>query len=238
MNLQSELSKFAEQLQQNAPPERIRLFETFVGALQKSGITTLGPKKGEQIGDFEVANVYSLPAGRSLGERIPNFSLRDHMDRLVRLSDFLSKGPVVLSFYRGNWCPACNIELRALQHNLPRFKEAGAQLVAISNESPDQSITTAEKLQLEFAVLSDPGGRVARQFKLLYQSPGQERFFSDVNIAAHNADSVARFVIPATYVIDQNYVVRYAFADANFLHRADIEEVIAALQSIAAGAPR
>src|SRR5215472_4562065 len=98
------------------------------------------------------------------GVRAPDFTLPDAMGNAVTLSHLLTQGPVVMSFYRGSWCPYCNLELRAYQRILPQLQELGATLVAISPQTADHSLSLVEKQHLSFAVLSDVGNHVARQF--------------------------------------------------------------------------
>ena len=98
----------------------------------------------------------------AVGETAPDFTLPNATGEPVTLSTALEDGPVILSFYRGGWCPYCNLELRALQSALSDLEDAGATLIAVSPQTPDASLTTAEKNDLEFAVLSDVGLRGRR----------------------------------------------------------------------------
>jgi peroxiredoxin len=102
------------------------------------------------------------------GRVAPDFMLPDPKGRLARLHSLLSQGPVVLVFYRGAWCPYCNLHLRGLQRALPRLKEFGAQVVAVSPQLPDNSLSTQEKYQLTFPVLSDVGNKVASRFGIVF----------------------------------------------------------------------
>jgi peroxiredoxin len=99
-----------------------------------------------------------------VGQVAPDFTLKNALDQEVRLSDALKKGPVILTWYRGGWCPYCNIQLQYLQHALPEFLSAGANLIAITPEKPDSSLDTKEKHQLQFEVLTDSENVVARQY--------------------------------------------------------------------------
>src|SRR6266436_2588817 len=98
------------------------------------------------------------------GAQAPDFILPDARGNAVTLSHLLAQGPVVIAFYRGQWCPYCHLSLRAYQQALPQLHALGASLVAISPQTPDHSLAMAEKLELTFALLSDVGNRVARQF--------------------------------------------------------------------------
>ncbi len=167
------------------------------------------------------------------GARAPEFSLPNAKGETVRLSDLLAKGPVVVSFYRGGWCPYCNLELKALQERLPEIADLGASLVAISPETPDNSLTSAEKNALEFEVLSDTGNAVARGFGLVFKltdelKPIYEGF--GIDLVKHNADESYELPLPATYVIDRDGTVRKAFVDADYTKRLDPEEIVDSLR--------
>jgi peroxiredoxin len=102
------------------------------------------------------------------GDRAPDFSLPDARGGYVHLNGLLAAGPVVLSFYQGGWCPYCNLELRALQQALPEITRLGATLVAVSPQTPDESLSTADRNALAFPVLSDAGSAAAKSFGIAY----------------------------------------------------------------------
>jgi peroxiredoxin len=130
----------------------------------------------------------------------------------------LAKGPVVISFYRGEWCPFCNIELRGLQDALPRMQELGATLVAVSPEKPDHGIVATEKNRLTSPVLSDLGNAVAKQFGIVFQIGDELKDFSKNvfknNIALRNGEESYELPVPATFVIETTGVARFAHVDA------------------------
>ena len=173
----------------------------------------------------------------TVGDAAPTFSLPNASGETVALSDVLASGPVILTFYRGGWCPYCNLELRAYQAMLPEIEAAGATLVAVSPQTPDASLTTQEKKDLTFTVLSDEGNAVARQFGLVHTLPADlvaayDQFGLDV--AGSNGDASGDLPLPATYVIDPDGTIRYAFVDADYTKRAEPSEVLASLQAVAA----
>jgi len=177
----------------------------------------------------------SPPHKISVGEAAPNFRLTDATGKVISLSNALRNGPVVLNFYRGGWCPFCNLELHALQRSLPKFKELGAQLIAISPEAPDNSLTTIQKHKLEFPVLSDLKCDVANQYGIVYTVPEYLRTTFEkfgLDLKKHNATDKLQLPIPATYVIDTNQVIQFAFANEDFTERADVEEIIKVLKRI------
>ena len=172
----------------------------------------------------------------TVGDVAPDFELPDATGKSVSLSDLLKQGPVVINFYRGEWCPYCNLELRAFQNLLPEFKQAGATLVAISPELPDHSLSVTEKHNLEFAVLSDVGNRVSRQYGLVFTldkslQPIYKNF--GIDIPASNGDDSYELPMPATYVIDQAGRIRYAFAEVDYTQRAEPQDVLAVVRELA-----
>ncbi len=109
--------------------------------------------------------------GLKEGDQVPDFKLPDATGKTVSITEELSKGPVILTQYRGGWCPYCNLELKAYQRELESIKDAGTTLIAISPETSDATLFTREKNELEFIVLSDEGNNVAEQFDLVFKMP-------------------------------------------------------------------
>ena len=177
--------------------------------------------------------------GLAVGEPAPNFTLPDALGQLVTLADLLAHGPVVVVFYRGEWCPYCNIQLRGLEGALPRFRELGASLVAISPQAADHSLSLTEKHQLAFSVLSDLDQAVIRAYKVQFTLSGDLEDLQ-VNVfqndpGAHNADHTRSLPVPATFVIDRDGIVRAAFVSADWRIRAELADIEAALRSLPAG---
>ena len=167
-----------------------------------------------------------------VGDKIENFMLPNHLGKNIELADLLDKGPVVVSFYRGAWCPYCNLELKALNDFLPQFKTKSAQLVAISPQLPDQTLTTAQKNELEFDVLSDVGNKVAQQFGLLFTLDKRiQELYTGFGIDFEHTygDKTYQLPLPATYVINQEGVITYAFLNEDYTLRAEPSDVMAAL---------
>jgi peroxiredoxin len=188
--------------------------------------------------DQATAELVSLGIAESslgLGAKVPDFVLPDATGTKVSLSALLAKGPVVLAFYRGGWCPYCSTELRALQARLAEFNAAGATLVAVSPQTPDASLSTAEKLNLAFPVLSDEGNQVAESFGLVFSLPEALRevyLGFGLDLPTANGDDTFRLPIPATYVIRADGTVAWRFADADYTKRAEPDDVLAALVTL------
>ena len=170
-----------------------------------------------------------------VGATAPDFTLPDARGGSVALGDVLRRGPVVLAFYRGGWCPYCNLELRALQAVHAEIEAAGATLVAVSPETPDNSLSTSERLELAFPVLSDEGNRVAERYGLVFTLPEDLRDVYDgfgIDLPKSNGDDTFRLPVPATYVIRTDGTVAWRFADADYTKRAEPADVLAALASL------
>ena len=174
--------------------------------------------------------------GLAVGDTAPNFTLPDALGEPITLADLLVQGPVVATFYRGEWCPYCNIQLRGLQAALPRLRELDASLVAISPQSADHSLTLAEKNELTYRVLSDLDQEVIRAYRVQFTLAGDLEDLQ-VNVfqndpATQNADHTRSLPVPATFVIDRDGIVRAAFVSADWRYRPEPADIIAALEAL------
>jgi len=176
----------------------------------------------------------------SVGSKAPDFTIPNAKSEQVNLYDLLESGPVVLSFYRGGWCPYCNEQLQAYQGDLEKFDEYDAQLVAISPEQPESTNETAMANEVTFQVLSDFNNDVARSYDLIWTVPSdmRERFYSWLenttgkNLAAYNGIESDELPIPATFVIAQDGTIAYVFKNENYKLRAANEEILEALAKL------
>jgi len=186
--------------------------------------------------DLDLANSGILEGTLKAGDRAPDFSLPDARGGQVNLYKLLDHGSVVLSFYRGGWCPYCNLELRALQQALPEFNRLGAALVAISPQQPDQSLSTIEKNALAFPVLSDAGSIVARSFGISFDLDEALRpIYTQFGHAlpSVNGDDSWQLPIPATYVIGPDGTIALAFVDIDYRTRLEPSDILATLAALA-----
>jgi peroxiredoxin len=145
----------------------------------------------------------------------------------------LADGPVVLVFYRGAWCPYCNLQLAAFQAALADIRAAGAALVAVSPQTPDQSLTLAERHALEFPVLSDGGNAVARDYGLVFTQSDAVTATSrrlGIELADFNGDDSNTLPAASTFVIGEDGVIRFASVSGDYRWRVGPEEVLAALR--------
>lgn len=196
------------------------------------------PEDDAQIVGASFEKLHRSHTGESaiaVGEIAPNFTLLDATGKAVNLRSKLNEGPLVLSFYRGGWCPFCNLELQALQALLPEIKALGANLIGISPETPDTSMTTVEKQQLQFDVLSDVGNNTARDYGLIFTVYEEMRPLYlkwGLDVPASNGDDSWELPVPATYVIDTNGVARTAHVDKDYTKRMEPEQVLTALRNL------
>lgn len=175
----------------------------------------------------------------------PDFALPNADGEMRKLSELLQNGPVILTFYRGGWCPYCNDQLYALQQILPEFEELGAQLVAVSPEKPESAQDTALKDGLTFEVLSDEGNKVSRLYDLLWTVPqNQRKEFSSwlkgttgKTLAEFNGVDNFELPIPATFVIAADGTVVYIFKDTDYKKRAKPDDILKALEEISEHSP-
>ncbi|MCA9283641.1 MAG: AhpC/TSA family protein [Phycisphaerales bacterium] len=211
--LQAQLEAKKADFIAKAPPERVALYEQGVRDVAESGVLT---------------------SAKKVGDRAPDFSLPDAKGDTVVLADLLAKGPVVITWYRGGWCPYCNLQLKAMQDRLPDFERLGATVVAISPEKPDESLSTAEKDALAFLVLSDHGNAVADRYGVRYKLPGAilEQFNKGFGLDKHNDDDSGTLPLAATYVLDRDGVIRWAFVSADYRERAEPGDVVAAIEAV------
>ncbi|WP_431682713.1 peroxiredoxin-like family protein [Kitasatospora sp. KL5] len=171
----------------------------------------------------------------TVGAKAPSFTLPSATGRGVGLAELLADGPVVLAFYRGAWCPYCNIALRSLQQHHGAIAARGARLVAVSPQLPDASLSFAEKNELAFDVLSDLGCDTAKQYGLAFDLPDDLAAVyaaSGIDLDRFNAGHPRTLPVPATYVIDRAGTIRWAFVDTDYTTRAEPADILAALDRL------
>ncbi|MDH5570544.1 MAG: AhpC/TSA family protein [Gammaproteobacteria bacterium] len=206
-----------------------QLMQDFMASLPEDVRQTIGSAFGKLLVS-DVASSAPLE-----GQKANDFELPNGHGGMTRLADLLGEGPVVLSFYRGGWCPFCNLEFKALSDILPQIKAKGASLVGISPETPDTSLSTIEKHKLPFEVLSDVGNIIAGQYGLvmtvyeeirpLYKQWG-------IDLAAANGDDSYQLPVPATFVIKQDGTIHACYVNKDYTRRMEPADILAALDSL------
>lgn len=211
--LLKEINSYKEVFKKKAPEEKQKLMA----------------QATKELGELGIAQ------GLNIGDQVPDFKLPDATGKVVSITEELAKGPVILSFYRGGWCPYCNLELKAYQSEVDSIKDAGATLIAISPETPDASLSTIEKHDLEFIVLSDDSNKVAEQFDLVFKMPDyliEIYKSSGLDVAGRNGNDDWELPKPATFVIDQTGKIIFAEVDSDYTNRVEPSKVIDIVKNI------
>ncbi|GCE28597.1 alkyl hydroperoxide reductase [Dictyobacter alpinus] len=212
--LEQQINEFKSQMARQAPAEVRSRIDGLIDDLVKSGMAKSGLK---------------------VGQKAPEFTLPNPLGEQIELARLLKEGPVVVTFYRGEWCPYCNLQLHAYQQIMPQIKELGATLVAISPQTADHSLSMTEKHALTFHVLSDAGNAIARQYGLVYSLNEQIRpLFTQIgsDLPTFNADNSWELPMPGTFIIDQDGTIRLAQIDADFTHRLEPASILDGLRAL------
>mgnify|MGYP000336100810 FL=1 len=171
-----------------------------------------------------------------LNQIAPSFVLPNQHGQSVQLTELLAKGPVVVTFYRGSWCPYCNLQLKALQSRLPEIHALGAQLVAISPQVPDGSMSESDISNMDFLVLSDQNADVAASYGVAWQVPTflleHMRVDRGLNLESVNNGNSRVLPIPATFVLDKQGKVTWRYVDVDYRTRSEPEDIISALKNL------
>lgn len=214
MSLEQELAAFKAEFSRTAPAGRAALYEAKIEQLRA---------------DFALASAVSVD------EAAPDFALPNAAGKSIVLKQLLRSGPVILAFYRGGWCPYCNIQLRAYQSILPQISASGARLVAISPQLPDNSLDTVNKNALTFDVLSDVRNEVARSYGLVYSLPEEIRAALRSNnkaLPSINGDDSWELPVPATYVVARDQHVALAYIEVDYRKRLEPKALLTCLNSL------
>ncbi|MBI3512718.1 MAG: AhpC/TSA family protein [Proteobacteria bacterium] len=170
-----------------------------------------------------------------VGDPMPAFVLPNAEGRLIASDELLTRGPLVVSFFRGDWCPYCRTMLQTYEASLPAIAGAGGQLVAISPDTSSLPSVTKHKFGLHFEVLSDPDSAVTLQFGVMFRAPEAYRDLlksRGIDLADRHGNEGWFIPIPATFVVDQTGTIRYAFTDIDFTYRAEPDAIVAALRAL------
>ncbi|WP_179319243.1 peroxiredoxin-like family protein [Winogradskyella helgolandensis] len=210
--------------------------KTMLDAQRQAGIAKFTKEKNQTYADGIKSVVDSgiLDKALNVGHKAPNFTLNNAVNKPVSLYDELENGPVVLTWYRGGWCPYCNITLHYLQEKLPEFKNLGATLLALTPELPDNALNTKEKNNLEFSVLSDIGNSVAKSYGVVFTLTNEVASIYNAGFGLNekNGDTSNELPLAATYVIDKDGIIQYAFLDADYRERAEPTAILNTLSEL------
>jgi peroxiredoxin len=214
MSLSEELEQFNRGFIEQVPEGVITEMAAATEMLQKSGLADRAVQAGQSAPEF---NLPELGGGR------------------VRLSEAIENGPVVISFYRGAWCPYCNLEMQALQSALPEIERAGARLIAIAPELPEHAGQIREKGNLTFPLLHDWQNGVAREYGLVFSLPESIRPIYEnfgIDLAASQGNDRFELPMPATYIVGRDGVVAHAFVDVDYTKRMEPSEIVGILNKL------
>lgn len=171
-----------------------------------------------------------------VGQQAPSFSLPNPDGNLVSSTELLAKGPLVVTFYRGSWCPYCNLQLRALQAQLGEIQALGAELVAITPQVPDGSLSKDEISEMDFIVLSDQSAKIAAEYGVAWEVPEfmleHMKVDRQLDLESINNGNGTVLPIPATFVIGRDGVVTWRYVDVDYRTRSEPSEIIEALKQL------
>ncbi|WP_396601289.1 peroxiredoxin-like family protein [Algibacter sp. R77976] len=168
--------------------------------------------------------------GLKVGDKAPDFILPNALGHLIPLSDCLKTGPVVLKFYRGEWCPICNLDLRNFQQYINQFNTLNTKIIAISPQKPDDTLTITQKNELGFEVLSDSNQDVIKAYNLQF-NPGED-YHQRRDLSLENGDGSITLPVPATFVIDTDFTIIASHVEANYTERMSPSEVLKVVQEM------
>lgn len=181
----------------------------------------------------QLAKTHKSPLKLNKGDKASPFSLPNALGNQISLNTMLKQGPVVLTFYRGSWCPYCNLQLKNYQKILPQIKQAGANLIAVSPMTPDNSMGMKETNELEFEVLSDAGNNVARLFTTVFKNdnaPVKAMTEMGYDFFSFYGDESGELPVPVTFVISQEGTIKFASSEGgDYRERVEPQAILEAL---------
>lgn len=205
-SLTEQLSAKADAFKEKADPEKVKSYEAAIEKVAASGIIEKSKKEGDKA---------------------PNFTLPNATGQKVSLTDKTKNGYTIITWYRGGWCPYCNLTLAAWQQILPEIKAENVELIAITPELPDSTLSTKEKNALEFEVLSDVGNKVAKEYGIVFPLDQSIReAYKNMGLEKYNGDASYTLPLAATYIINSKNEIVYAFLDADYKKRAEPKDVL------------
>ena len=169
------------------------------------------------------------PEGLFIHSRAPDFKARDQNGKEIHLKDLLKEGKVVLMFYRGQWCPYCNRQLKKMEDSLQLIKDKGAELIAVTPEKPESISKTIEKTTATYSILFDDGLKIMKAYDVAFEVPENTltRYRnSGIDIEKNNGNNGKYLPVPAVYIIDKQGEVIYRFFEPDYRKRPAVKEIL------------
>ena len=207
---------------------------TLLPILAYAPLTSAAPEDTKSM--TEQPKVIKLDQPLQLGEIMPNFMIDNAAGGSLELETLLEDGPVLLTFYRGSWCPYCISELSSVQKRLEKITDTGAKVLAISPETPSNTAEIVEQKDFGFLFGTDHDNQLAKQLALSFKlDPKTIKKYREygIDLPESNDSKKWELPIPATYVIDTNGTITYAFVEEDYKKRADYDKVIETLRDMA-----
>ncbi len=182
-----------------------------------------------------VSMLNAQDGGIEVGEQAPEFSAVDQLGNTIELQNLLEDGPLVMVFYRGEWCPYCNEHLSQLDEAYEKIQMLDAELVAISPEKVQYTTEMSEKLSSGYSVLSDNDGAIMSAYKLDFELDKKTRTkykIWGINLDKNNGDGNYNLPVPATFIVSKEGEVIYRHYDENYKERSDVEEILSVLNEL------
>lgn len=164
-----------------------------------------------------------------VGDTFPNFSLKNTSNQIIHLNELLKKGKVIVAFFRGSWCPYCNVELKALQDRIELFKEKNISLLAITPQSGNYNKELEVNHMLNYDVLTDQDNSISKQLGISFELPTYAVDTYEklgITLSEYNKNDHNELPIPAVYIIDTDHTIIYQFVDSNYMNRVNIQDLI------------
>ena len=167
-----------------------------------------------------------------IGDRAPNILALDQFEKRVSLKERLENGPVVIVFYRGQWCPHCNRHMSQIQDSLQMILDAGASVIAITPEMGEKIEKTTEKSDANFSIIYDENHRIMDKYRITFKLSGWKRFIYGININKASGNKDSALPVPATYIIAQDGTVFSSHFNEDYSERMTVKDMLTALQDL------
>lgn len=181
--------------------------------------------------EMKEGKVYASPEEAKpleAGDKVPDSPLKDAKGEATSVHKLLSDGPIALVFYRGSWCPYCSKHLEALRDAIEPLKELGFTLVAVSPDSPENTMKAAEKFELPYTLVSDDAMATSKAFGIAFQSD-----YKHLVKASGGANTDSLLPVPSVFLIQKDGTVSWVHSDPNFKERLSAEDLLAAAKKTA-----